>query len=135
MSKLPKFSRDSSYKRRGGTAKWLLLSCGACKEDFSLYQKDGPGNLHRLYLDRLFDTEGNRPFRDLGKAAISGLVCVECKELIASPMVYEKDDRPRVALRLVGVGIDQSQIKNTAELAGLTLDLHKTMQSVIEKGN
>ncbi len=133
MERLPKFSRDNAYKKRGGTARWLLLGCGACKEDFALYQKDGQGNLYRLYLDRLASTTGERPFRDLGKSAISALRCASCDELIATPMTYENDRHPRTALRLVDVGVYQKNLHNQASIRSTPeLNIKETMASIVD---
>lgn len=133
MERLPKISRDSAYKKRGGTAKWIILSCGICKEDLSLYQKDGQGNLYRLYLDRLTSTSGERPFKYLGRVAVGNLECFACEETIAVPMIYQKDERPRVALRLVGAGVNQNNLsgKNIAQIP--ELDITQTMGSIISK--
>jgi hypothetical protein len=104
-----------------------------CKNDFALYQKDGPGKIFRLYLDRLADTDGGRPFKNLGKTAISQLECVTCEATIASPMVYEKDDHPRTALRLVEAGVNQSVVaRNTIDTIP-DINLLDTMRSIIKE--
>lgn len=132
MDKLPKINRDSSYKRRGGTAQWILLSCGVCKENLALYQKDGPGKLFRLYLDRLTSTSGERPFSNLGKTAINALTCNGCQETIGIPMTYEKDDFPRTALRLTGAGINKT-ILSPRNLPNVPdIDITQTMRSIIK---
>ena len=44
---------DIYRKARGGYARLLNISCRKCKQLLFVYQKDGPGNLRRLYLDRI----------------------------------------------------------------------------------
>jgi len=48
-----KFKSDIFKKNRGGYSRWLLLNCEKCKNPIATYQKDGPGMLKRLYLDRM----------------------------------------------------------------------------------
>lgn len=132
MDKLPKFDRDSSYKHRGGSAKWLLLKCGVCKEELSLYQKDGPGNLLRLYLDRLTSTDGERPFKQVEIDRMQPLSCLACESVIGVPMVYEKDANPRPAIRLINSGVDKTLIttKNMAQIT--SIDPAVTMNAMIK---
>jgi hypothetical protein len=47
------FKNDKFKKNRGGHSRWLLLSCEKCKNGIAIYQKDGPGILKRLYIDRM----------------------------------------------------------------------------------
>lgn len=129
MNKLPKIIKDSSYKRRGGSAKWLLITCSHCNSNLCIYQKDGPGNLYRLYADRIHSTDGNRPFLNATKA--NALKCSSCKSVIAVPMIYKKDLYPRLAFRLLDISINKQvldkkgQVNNTDSInasTSLTLD-------------
>ena len=47
------FKNDRFRKSRGGHSRWLMLFCEKCSYDLAVYQKDGPGILKRLYLDRI----------------------------------------------------------------------------------
>ncbi len=47
------FKKDQYQSARGGYSKLLNLHCRKCNHIFAVYQKDGPGNLRRLYLDRI----------------------------------------------------------------------------------
>ena len=109
-NKLPKIEKDLAYRKRGGTAQWLLLLCGTCKKEITLYQKDGPGQLLRLYLDRITGSQGERPFKNINYEQIKNLSCLACNSVIATPMIYGKDDRPRTALRLINNGVEKVQL-------------------------
>ena len=85
--------KNDKYRRaRGGTAKLLRLKCAKCETDLMIYQKDGPGNLLRCYLNRIFsppelkglqDDENIREPRDL-----LNLICSSCQEKIGHPIRY-----------------------------------------------
>jgi len=93
---------DRYRKERGGTAKFLNISCAACGAWILLYQKDGPGNLLRLYLNRIFapphlsELQG-RP--DLQRPQdMENLICPQCGQLVGTPMRHLDD---RLACRLM----------------------------------
>lgn len=94
--------KDRFYRARGGTAYVLEISCSNCNTKICTYQKDGTGNLHRLYLDRILESnpEFNIPVYHpaLTEKQIPNLVCL-CRKLIAVPMVYSKEGR--LAFRLI----------------------------------
>ena len=79
-----KFKSDKFRKSRGGHSRWLLISCAKCKAALFPYQKDGPGILKRLYLDRI-----------IGKARTS---CRQCKTVIGVRASYKKENRAVVRL-------------------------------------
>ncbi|MEK7212972.1 MAG: hypothetical protein AAB678_00845 [Patescibacteria group bacterium] len=83
-NKTLKFKNDKFKKSRGGYSRWLLISCAKCKTSLLRYQKDGPGILKRLYLDRISDIEPKQK---------SNLVCNKCKTIIGVPIIYEKEKR------------------------------------------
>lgn len=84
-----KFKNDKYKKARGGYSRLLDISCEGCKTHLFFYQKDGPGLLKRMYLDRIINSSIN----------VSGnLVCPNCKKLLAVSTIYEKENRH--ALRL-----------------------------------
>jgi hypothetical protein len=130
--KLPKFEKDSSYRSRGGSAQWLLLLCGVCKEPLAFYQKDGPGKLHRLYLDRLADSKNNRPLKSFELDKIQKLNCFVCDSVIGVPMLYEKDVVDRPAVRLVDAGIDKVRLVNMQQWDSFgNIDITQTLGSMI----
>lgn len=44
--------KDKYSKVRGGSDKFYIISCVKCQNEIFIYQKDGPGHLLRMYLDR-----------------------------------------------------------------------------------
>lgn len=93
--------RDRFYRSRGGRAKFLNIHCSQCGNHVALYQKDGPGALLRLYLDRIFAPEllAATCHSYLTRESMPPLVCSQCKRIIGVPMVYEPEKR--LAYRLV----------------------------------
>lgn len=100
MAKL-KLKKDKFSKARGGKSKLFGISCEHCKTYLFNYQKDGPGLLKRMYIDRISKAENF----DLSK----NLICPSCNRLIATQMTYEKEDRP--ALRLFVGAVTKKTIK------------------------
>lgn len=94
MSKQFSFTNDRFKKARGGYSRLLLLHCERCAHPIATYQKDGPGILKRIYLDRVRDVE--MPHRKL--------VCAKCGTLLGIPIVYEKERRPAIRLFAGAIG-------------------------------
>ena len=95
--------KNNKYcKTRGGSARFLSIYCGTCGKELLLYQKDGPGNLFRLYFDKIAaPADYSKKLSGItNKQQAEGLKCSECKTLIAVPMVYTPENR--LALRLIG---------------------------------
>lgn len=86
-----KLKRDRYMSARGGTAAFYNIYCAHCRRWLLLYQKDGPGNLFRLYLDRIHAPEN--------LAESKGLTCSHCKASVGVPMIYKLENRP--AFRLI----------------------------------
>ena len=85
-----KLKNDRYRKARGGYSRFLRVSCESCGAFLLLYQKDGPGPLKRLYIDRIVAPDG------LGKA--KQLSCASCKMAIGTFSIYEKEKRPAYRL-------------------------------------
>ena len=71
----------------------LELCCAKCGTKFFHYQKDGPGPLLRLYLDRI---QAPARFVGLEKKALSALKVLDCKtcgRLLAMPAIYKPEKR------------------------------------------
>lgn len=81
---------DKYRKIRGGYARFLNLYCASCKHYLALYQKDGPGPLKRLYLDRILAPEIFKNKKEL--------ICKSCKKIIGTRYIYQKEKR--LAIRL-----------------------------------
>ena len=78
-----KFKSDKFRKSRGGYSRWLLVFCKKCKAPTVVYQKDGPGILKRLYVDRVVGPKLH------GK----NLVCGKCKTVLGMRTIYQKEKR------------------------------------------
>lgn len=86
--------KDTYRKTRGGYSRFINIYCSNCKNHILLYQKDGPGPLKRLYLDRIFATSNLASFhlvRDIKK--IPNLVCSDCHSYIGTVYKYPKEKR------------------------------------------
>jgi hypothetical protein len=85
-----KLKSDKYKKARGGDSKLLEISCSECESFVCNYQKDGSGNLRRMYVDRIFDS----------KVLISNksLKC-ENGHLLGVAIIYKKENRS--AFRLI----------------------------------
>jgi len=94
--------KTDKYRRtRGGHSRILDLSCSKCGAHLSYYQKDGPGILRRMYLDRIIGL----------KIQGNNLVCPKCKELLGLSMVYKKENRP--AIRLFEGAVSKKIVKSS----------------------
>jgi len=83
-----KFKNDRFQKNRGGTSRVLDVMCEHCGSHIAYYQKDGPGVLKRMYLDRFIDI---KPVGD-------ELICVNCKHQLGTLINYKKENRPAYRL-------------------------------------
>ena len=92
-----KLKKDKYFRSRERTSKLLDILCSKCNTKILLYQKDGRGNLHRCYIDRIYDPyiyselQYNNNIRD--KKYLPILRCFFCNEIIGYPMIYKKEGR------------------------------------------
>jgi len=87
---LKKVLKNDKYKKvRGGYSRLLKISCQKCSENVCLYQKDGPGNLRRMYIDRISDPKVSILKKDLS--------CPK-GHLLGVKIIYEKEKRPAFRL-------------------------------------
>lgn len=93
--------KDRYLKARGGSFEFFIIHCSQCQAPIVLYQKDGPGALLRMYLDRIHEPSdlADLQNKDGGKQAIPNLSCPGCCQIIGVPMVYELEQR--LAFRLI----------------------------------
>lgn len=97
------FENDRYRKNRGGHSRWLLLYCEKCKNSIAIYQKDGPGILKRLYLDRIAIP------KELVNKSNKNLICKKCKTILGAQVIYDKENR--LAYRLFAGAIGKKVIK------------------------
>lgn len=104
-----KFKKDKFANARGGNSVLLDISCQHCGNRICYYQKDGPGELRRMYCDRivspasLVESVQVSNYNDL-----KPLGCRNCGRLLAVPMIYEKEKR--YALRLFVGAVKKTKI-------------------------
>jgi hypothetical protein len=82
------FKSDKFKKARGGHSRLLDIRCEKCNQHICYYQKDGPGILKRMYLDRIHK----------GNTLNKNLVCSKCKRLLGIKYIYKKEKRPAYRL-------------------------------------
>jgi hypothetical protein len=108
MKSLP-FKSDKYRKARGGHSRWLLLSCEKCDKPFAVYQKDGPGSLKRMYLDRIAAPEKLTDLQKRSFRQLKNLTCQPCGFLLGVPIIYPDEKRP--AFRLFQGAVEKKVIK------------------------
>jgi hypothetical protein len=79
-----KLKNDKFRNARGGYSRVLKISCQKCGEYICTYQKDGPGNLRRMYIDRIDNPTVSILRKDLS-----------CKNghLLGIRIIYDKEKR------------------------------------------
>lgn len=95
-----KLKNDKYKKVRGGYSRLLQISCQKCGSLICLYQKDGAGNLRRMYIDRIDEASVTLNRKDLS-----------CSKghLLGVKIIYEKENRP--AFRLFVDAVTKKIIK------------------------
>jgi hypothetical protein len=99
MDQQIKLKNDKYRKARGGRSRLLNIICVNCQTPLFNYQKDGPGILKRLYIDRIEELRNQEP----------QLICPKCKEHLGTLIIYEKENRP--AYRLFAGAITKKIVK------------------------
>ena len=87
------FKRDIYTKNRGNYSEFLNLYCRKCGTKIARYQKDGPGDLLRIYVDRILENEELLEF-----AIDKKFICPHCKRLLGLGYLYPKEQRPAYIL-------------------------------------
>lgn len=104
--------RDKFYRSRGSTTTVMAIVCSRCNAYICTYQKDGTGNLHRLYIDRILSSEPFFKIPEYKKTILfkelPNLVC-SCRNVIAVPMVYKNEKR--LAFRLLHGSIHKNLVR------------------------
>jgi len=87
------FKSDKYKKARGGYSRLLDIACAKCGTHLFYYQKDGPGILKRMYLDRIYASKKYADLQNEHLKNVPQLVCTNCKQHIGMPFNYAKEDR------------------------------------------
>ena len=92
------WKNDTYKKARGGYARLFAVSCATCGTHLFYYQKDGPGIVKRLYLDRIYQSHAYTGLQHRALQHVPQLLCPQCGEHLGIPIVYQKEQR--LAFRL-----------------------------------
>jgi hypothetical protein len=92
------WKNDTYRKARGGYARLLAVSCATCGTHLFSYQKDGPGIVKRLYLDRIYQSDAYTGLQHRALKHLPQLLCSHCGEHLGIPIIYQKEQR--LAFRL-----------------------------------
>ncbi len=87
------FKKDKYKSARGGHSRLLNILCRKCENIVAIYQKDGPGNLRRMYLDRIFAPQELTNLQTLDLKKIPVLKCKKCNEILGTPYIYVKENK------------------------------------------
>lgn len=77
----------------------LDVVCDHCDQHVAFYQKDGPGELKRLYIDRFIDIVPEQ----------EELTCQACGRILGIRYIYEKENRK--AYRLFAGAVKKKVVK------------------------
>lgn len=95
--------RDKYRSSRGGDGRVLNIYCAKCNNLVLTYQKDGHGSLFRLYFDRILTPASLVDLQKKNALVDSALKCPQCLAILATPYIYEKEQRP--AFRIIQAAI------------------------------
>jgi hypothetical protein len=102
---------DKYKKARGGYSRLLSIACEGCNRHLCDYQKDGPGILKRMYLDRISNSKKYSNLQNISENKIPQFKCMPCSRLLGVCINYEKENR--LAYRLFVGAITKKIIKST----------------------
>ena len=85
---MTKLKKDKYKSAREDYSRILDICCEHCSTRICFYQKDGPGMLKRMYLDRIEGLD----------TSAENLTCPVCARLLGVSMIYEKEQRPAYRL-------------------------------------
>lgn len=85
--------RDKYKSARGGYSRLLDISCQKCAKPVLVYQKDGPGNLRRLYFDRIMSPDRLTGLQKRSIHDVAPLKCTHCGFVMGIPYIYAKEKR------------------------------------------
>ena len=98
---------DEYKKARGGVSRILEIVCRVCGEHITYYQKDGPGELKRMYADRFIDFNASGDF----------FYCPHCKRILGILIDYKKESRPAYRLFVGAVSKKIVSVKTVSDIA------------------
>ena len=93
MNKLFTIKKDKYREARQNYTRMMEIHCRKCNNTIVIYQKDGPGTLRRIYMDRIFYPKSLVNLQKKKLSKIKLLRCQKCKGMIAMPYIYKKEKR------------------------------------------
>ncbi len=87
------FKNDKFKSARWGYSRMLQITCSSCENTVAHYQKDGPWDLKRMYLDRIISPPEYNEKRLSDISTISDLHCPRCNKKLWIVNIYEKEHR------------------------------------------
>ena len=100
---------DRYRKNRGGNSVILDISCAGCNDHLFYYQKDGPGPLKRMYLDRIYKSDQYSDLENTSPKNIPQLVCLKCKIVLGVLYIYKPEKR--LSYRVLEGKIKKARVK------------------------
>lgn len=98
--KTSSLKNDKYRKARQGYTRVYNLACATCGTHCVTYQKDGPGALKRLYLDRILAPAKLSALQKLRSVkSVPPLSCSKCATVLGVPIIYKKESRLSYLLR------------------------------------
>lgn len=94
----PNIKRDKYKSARGGYSRMLDVCCRKCAHTVVVYQKGGPGDLRRLYMDRIFEPQEMTDLQTKNIKDVPALKCPKCGEVLGTAYIYAKEKRPAFRL-------------------------------------
>ncbi len=104
------FKNDKFKRTRRGYSRLLSISCESCGNHICDYQKDGPGILRRMYMDRISNSKIYSNLEKTAENKIPEFKCAPCKRLLGICINFEKENR--LAYRLFVGAITKKIIKS-----------------------
>jgi hypothetical protein len=91
--------KNDPYRQAcGGSARLFAVHCATCGTHLFSYQKDGPGIVKRLYLDRIYQSQAYAGVEHRALQDVPQLLCPQCGG--ASRHSHNIRERTMVGFRL-----------------------------------
>ena len=85
--------KDKYKSARNGYSRLLNIYCYQCSNFILVYQKDGAGNLRRMYMDRILAPDNLTSLQKNNIKNINPLKCTKCGFIMGMPYIYQKEKR------------------------------------------
>ena len=103
-----KFKNDRYKKARGIFSRMLEISCAGCGNQILQYQKEGPGSLKRMYLDRIHAPDNLVGLERSDLKDLKPLKCDQCDTMLGTPYCHKREGR--LAYRVIPGRISKRRI-------------------------